>query len=52
MPLADALAQLAADEDSAFEHLAGLLAVDTSCPPGRNYAALTGWAAARLTPLG
>ena len=51
-PLETALEEITADDEGVFAHMAGLLAVDTSYPPGRNYVALTAWVAARLALLG
>ena len=50
--LAAALADIAAGEATALDHLGTVLAVDTSYPPGENYPALVDWAEALLLPLG
>ena len=52
MSLDAALADIAAGADRAVAHLAAVVAIDTSYPPGQNYADVVAWAEARLAPLG
>ena len=52
MSLDAALADIAAGADRAVAHLAAVVAIDTSYPPGQNYVDVVAWAEARLAPLG
>ena len=51
MSLDTALAEIAGAADQAVAHLAALLSVNTSYPPGENYGAVVDWTEARLNPL-
>jgi succinyl-diaminopimelate desuccinylase len=51
-PLQAALAAIAAAEATVPADMDAVLRVDTSYPPGRNYAGVVAWAEARLAPFG
>ncbi|MDJ0388545.1 M20/M25/M40 family metallo-hydrolase [Roseomonas sp. E05] len=51
-PLEAGLAAIAAAEATVLADLGAVLRVDTSYPPGENYAEIVAWAEARLAPLG